>query len=177
MIIARDRLRSLDLTTLFVWFVFYSCIGWIYETIYCFATSGNLSNRGFLYGPLCPIYGVSILMMILLLTNRCSNLFTLFLSCAMVATVVEFMSSYWMEVIFDRRWWNYADMPFNINGRVCLGASVLFGLCGVLFVRFVHPAFNRFLYYNVSDTTIRKISRYILVLFIFDIAFSLRLSL
>ncbi len=177
MIIARNRMRSLDVTTLFIWFVLYSCIGWLYETIYCYVTSGNLTNRGFLYGPLCPIYGVSILLMVTFFTNRWNNLLTLFLSCSLIATVVEFISSYWMEKIFDRRWWNYADMPLNLNGRICLGASILFGLSGVLFVRFIHPAISRFLSYNVSDETIHKISRYILVLLLFDIAISLQISL
>ncbi len=176
MIIARERLRTLDLSTLFNWFIIYSCIGWIYETSYCYLTTGRLMNRGFLYGPLIPIYGLSILAMVVLFANRCRGIVSLFFSCALGATAIEYFSSYWMELVFNKRWWNYSNMMFNLNGRVCLGASILFGLCGILFVRLIHPAILRFLSY-FSTSTIRKANRVALTLFIFDLLLSFRRSL
>ena len=176
MLLVRERLRTIDLPMLFNWFVIYSCIGWIYETSYCYLTTGRLMNRGFLYGPLIPIYGLSILAMVVLFSNRCKSVFSLFLSCALVATALEYFSSYWMELVFQRRWWNYSKMMFNINGRVCLGASVLFGLCGVLFVRLIHPFMIRFLNY-LSDSVLRRASRVILTLFLLDVLLSFRRSL
>lgn len=174
--IVRERLRTLELPVLFNWFIIYSCIGWIYETSYCYLTTGRLMNRGFLYGPLIPIYGLSILAMVVLFANRCKSILSLFLSCALVATVLEYFSSYWMELVFQRRWWNYSKMMFNINGRVCLGASILFGLCGVLFVRFIHPLVLRSLNY-FSDSFLRRANRVILTLFMLDVLFSFRRSL
>lgn len=177
MIIARERQKALDISTLFNWFMIYSSIGWLYETTYCFLTTGRISNRGFLYGPYCPIYGLTILFMVILFSGRYKNIFTLFLSCALAATVLEYFTSYWMETVFDRRWWNYSDMFLNINGRVCMGASALFGLCGVIFVRYIHPAIVRYINRTFSDMFIRKINRVILLLFIIDILASFRRSL
>ena len=176
MIIARERIRTLELPTLFNWFIIYSCIGWLYETSYCYLTTGRLMNRGFLYGPLIPIYGLSILAMVALFANRYKSILSLFLSCSLAVTVIEYLSSYWMELVFQRRWWNYSKMAFNINGRVCLGASILFGLCGVLIVRVVHPNIVRFLQL-FSDNFLRKAHRIILTLFVLDILFSFRRSL
>ncbi len=176
MIIVRERLRTAELSVLFNWFIIYSCIGWLYETSYCYLTTGRLMNRGFLYGPLIPIYGLSIVAMIVLFANRCKTILSLFLSCAMVATALEYFSSYWMELVFQRRWWNYSKMMFNIDGRICLGATILFGLCGVLFVRFIHPMIIRYLN-NFSDTFLRKANRVILSLFVLDVLFSFKRSL
>lgn len=176
MIIARERLRTLELSTLFNWFIIYSFIGWIYETSYCYLTNGRLMNRGFLYGPLIPIYGLSILAMIVLFSNRCKSILSLFLSCALAATALEYFSSYWMELVFQRRWWNYSKMMFNLNGRVCLGASILFGICGVLFVRIIHPNLIKYLNY-LSDNLLRKANRVILTLFVLDVLFSFKRSL
>lgn len=177
MIIARERQKALDISTLFSWFIIYSSIGWLYETTYCFLTTGRLSNRGFLLGPYCPIYGLTILFAVVLFTGRFKNIFTLFLSCALAATVLEYVTSYWMEIVFNRRWWNYYDMFGNINGRVCLGASALFGLLGVLFVRYIHPAVVRYINRTFSDRFIRRINRIILLLFIIDILISFRINL
>jgi uncharacterized membrane protein len=176
MIIARERLRTLDLATLFNWFIIYSIIGWVYETAYCYLTNGRIMNRGFLYGPLIPIYGLSILAMIVLFTDRCRNVITLFLSCSLVATALEYFSSYWMELVFHRRWWNYYKMSYNLNGRICLGASILFGLCGILFVRIIHPAIVKFLA-GFSETFMRRANRLLLTLFIMDVLFSFHRSL
>lgn len=176
MIIARERIRTLELPTLFSWFIIYSFIGWIYETSYCYLTTGRLMSRGFLYGPLIPIYGLSILAMVVLFANRCRSILSLFLSCSLAVTVIEYFSSYWMELVFQRRWWNYSKMMFNINGRVCLGASILFGISGVLFVRIIHPGVVRLMNY-FSDNFLRKANRVVLTLFVLDILFSFRRSL
>jgi uncharacterized membrane protein len=177
MIAVKEKQRSLDLPTLFIWFIIYSFIGWVYETTYCFITNGRLSNRGFLFGPLCPIYGLSILVMILLCSGRCSNIFTLFLSCSLTVTLMEYITSFWMEALFNRRWWDYSDKLLNINGRVCLGASLLFGVCGVLIVRYIHPAIIRFLNKRFSESTLRYINLFIVILFIIDIMASFVVSL
>lgn len=177
MIIAREQRKVLDLSTLFSWFIIYSYIGWIYETTYCSVNAGKFVNRGFLYGPICPIYGVVILLMILLLTDRCKSTLSLFLSCGLVASGWEYMSSYIMETIFGRRWWNYSNKPFNINGRICLGAALLFGVSGVLIVRYLHPAVVRYLENNFTDRMIRKANKVIFAIFLCDVLASIRISI
>jgi uncharacterized membrane protein len=89
---------------------------------------------------------------------------------------LEYFSSYWMELVFQKRWWNYYMMKFNINGRICLEASLLFGVCGVLFVRYVHPFIVRFLN-NFSESFIRKANRVVLTIFLLDVALSFKRSL
>lgn len=177
MIIVREQPKTLDINMLFSWFIIYSVIGWAYETAYCLVTNGRYLSRGFLFGPLCPIYGLTIILMIVITTDRVKSILGLFMSCALIATVLEYISSYWMELVFDRRWWNYNDMFLNINGRVCLGATVLFGFSGVLFVRFIHPAIMRFISNKVSDLQLRYVNRTILILLLFDIVVSFKMNM
>ncbi|HWT27498.1 MAG TPA: putative ABC transporter permease [Mobilitalea sp.] len=177
MIITKEQRKAFDLSTLFIWFIIYSNIGWIYETLYCSIGVHKIVNRGFLYGPLCPIYGLSILTMILLLSGRCRSILTLFLSCAVISSVLEYISSLWMEYVFGRRWWDYSDQILNINGRVCLGAAVLFGACGVVVIRFLHPAIVRCINQNFSPATIKMVDKVILSVFLLDILVSFQMSL
>lgn len=177
MITAPARQRALDISTLFSWFIIYSYIGWVYETTYCSLNAGRFINRGFLYGPLCPIYGVAIILMILLFSRRCKSLMTLFLSCAVISTVLEYIVSMGMEYIYDNRWWDYSNRFMNINGRVCLEATVLFGVCGVLIVRFLHPAIEHFVQQNITPTNLKRINLIILAVFLFDNIVSIKMNL
>lgn len=147
MIIIQEKKRSLDVTVLLGWFFIYSFLGWIYETMYCSIKAGHFVNRGFLFGPFIPIYGLSIVVGILLFAERNFNKPTLFLACAFTATALEYLTSLWMELVFGKRWWNYSDEILNINGRVCLGAAVVFGLMGVLIIKYIHPLLIRFINY------------------------------
>ena len=176
MIKVREWVRSLDLSTLFRWFIIYSVIGWAYETLYTYITTGNFTNRGFLFGPLCPIYGLSLLVMILLCPDLNRSFLSLITRCAFAATLMEYITSSWMEYVFDKRWWDYSDMFMNINGRVCLGASLLFGVLGAGFIRYIHPALVS-ITELISNQAMRVIDRIILVLFLYDILLSFRINI
>ncbi|OZG62371.1 transporter [Bifidobacterium lemurum] len=126
------------LSHLFLWFLFYSFVGWVYETILVSSRERRFVNRGFLNGPLCPIYGTGAVMAVVLL-RHIDNAAVLFLVSALGASVLEYVTSWGMEKLFHARWWDYSRMRFNINGRVCLLGAVVFGLAGVLIVKFVHP--------------------------------------
>lgn len=169
-------IREQDLFAVFRRFIIYSMIGWLFETLYCFLTTGVLSNRGFLYGPLCPIYGLTILIMLLICSDKSINLVALFFICALAATAMEFITSIWLEKVFDRGWWNYSDMFMNINGRICLGASLLFGILGVVFVRIIHPTIEG-LTNRISDETMVIIERIVLIFFLYDIVLSIRVNI
>lgn len=171
MIILRERQKALDISLLFGWFIIYSYIGWVYETILCSLQAGRFINRGFLYGPLCPIYGLSVLMMIFI-SERCKNVFSLFLHCALVASLMEYVISLTLENLFGMRWWNYSDKFLNIDGRICLGASVLFGVCGTIIVKFLHPLLYRFINKNITEEIARKLVKVVLVLFVCDVLIS-----
>lgn len=117
--------------------VFYSVAGWVYESTYCTIVERKWANRGFLYGPVCPIYGVGVLAMMLAwgavsATGFVPKAWQVFLVSAAGSAVLEYLTSWVLEKLFHARWWDYANMPFNLNGRICLPASVLFGLGGLL---------------------------------------------
>ena len=120
-------------------FFIYSFIGWIIEEIDILIETKELTYRGFLVGPICPIYGFSSLIMVLLLSVFKDNIFFLFISSFIICTLVEYLTSLVMEKMFNVRWWDYSHMKFNINGRIALRNSIFFGIMGVLLVYFINP--------------------------------------
>ena len=126
--------------TAFLWLLIYSFIGWVYETILCSITGRKFVNRGFLNGPVCPIYGFGALLDLALLGNLHGHIVPLFFSAMVVTTTLEYLTSYVMEKLFHARWWDYSKHPFNLNGRVCLLGAVAFGAFSVLLIEVVHPA-------------------------------------
>lgn len=176
MIITKTQRKMIALSSLINWFIIYSFFGWIYETIYCSFTSGKFVNRGFLYGPFCPIYGITIVLMIIFVSDRCKSMLSMFIQCAIVSSTVEYISSYWMELVFGRRWWNYSDKILNLNGRVCIEAAVLFGIFGIIIIRFLHPMIVRFIERYVSEKMIRSFDKVVCILIFFDILISFKQS-
>lgn len=138
-----------------IYFFFYSLLGWIVESIYCSIGERKLINRGFLTGPICPIYGTGAVVMSLFLTpiKNLNIPFTvfgrnfsfvpilIFLVGLLLADTVEFFTSLIMEKLFHARWWDYSDKPFNIQGRICLQHSVYWGMASIVFMYLVHPFF------------------------------------
>ena len=127
----------MSLSAYVVWFSLASVAGWLYETTYCIIRTGGWERRGFLFGPLCPIYGTGVVAG-LLLFNRpevASGAFPawgVFLVSMVGSAILEYGVSVVLERLFGALWWDYSDMPLNINGRICLPASLLFGAAGVL---------------------------------------------
>lgn len=126
------------LEQLFLWFVGYSVAGWAYESALVSATSRRWVNRGFLNGPLCPIYGVGAVLGVVLLSGI-GNPLLVFLAAAAGASILEYVTSWGLERLFHARWWDYSSRRFNIQGRVCLLGAVVFGAAGVLIVKVIQP--------------------------------------
>ncbi len=121
----------------FAWFVIYSMVGWIWESTYCTIVEHRWQNRGFLYGPVCPIYGTGIVGVMLLWHHTLQNGHTLtwyqvFLTVMIGSAILEYTTHWALEKLFHAYWWDYSNMPLNLNGRICLPASVFFGLGGLL---------------------------------------------
>ena len=158
------------------YFFFYSFIGWFFESCYCSIRPKKWVNRGFLRGPICPIYGTGgLVMMICLLPLRhiTENLYInellIFIAGAILCDIVEFMTSYIMEKLFNARWWDYSNKKFNIQGRICLTHTFYWGTCSCLFVFILEPIMNLYLVGQVSETS-RNILTYIfLTVFAFDL--------
>ena len=125
-----------DLAELFLYFLAYSMFGWAFESICCLAIAKKPVSRGFLIGPWCPIYGLGGIVLWAFVDDLTLPPVLMWSAMVIICTVLEYLSSVILEKLFKIRWWDYSDMPFNLNGRVCLWASLLFGVIGwfVLFV-------------------------------------------
>lgn len=124
----------------YAFFVLYSFLGWICESTYVSIPKGYFVNRGFFYGPYIPIYGFGALIAVYILLPYVSNPIAVFLLGAILCTILEYVTSWIMEVLFHMRWWDYSNKKWNIKGRVCLLNTVLFGIMSTVVVYIVHPA-------------------------------------
>lgn len=127
------------LTRIFIFIIIYSFIGWFYESILRSISAKKIINSGFLNGPICPIYGVGAIVVILLFYQRIENIYILFFASMLVTSAVEYITSFLLEKIFHARWWDYSTYRFNINGRIFLLGSIAFGTFSVLEIKFIHP--------------------------------------
>lgn len=126
-------------------FFIYAVIGWCIEVAFAAVNRGGFVNRGFLNGPYCPIYGCGMLIVALILNPVKDSLLSLFFGSFILTTVLEYVTGWLLEKMFGNKWWDYSDMPFNIQGYVCLKFSILWGLGGVFIMRLVHPFILRFI--------------------------------
>ena len=119
-----------------VCFAFFGLLGWVFESTYCSLVEKRWCNRGFLFGPVCPIYGAGAVAAILVFGGPGASAaqlpwWAVFLACAVGASCIEWVTSVVLEQLFGTVWWDYSDMPLNLRGRVCVPAAALFGLCGL----------------------------------------------
>ena len=130
----------------FLIFIMFSVVGWISEVLYVgIFHEHKFVNRGFLYGPLCPVYGCGGVVILILPPFLYETWIPLFFASMILCTIVEYFVSWVMEKLFHARWWDYSHYKFNIKGRVCLLNSVLFGFLGLGVIRFVYPHMLNFL--------------------------------
>ncbi|MEE1228476.1 MAG: hypothetical protein U0K57_05855 [Lachnospiraceae bacterium] len=128
-----------------VLFTVYSFFGWIFECTYCTFKTNRWENRGFLFGPIIPIYGFGAIAasivfgLIPQVKTAGLNLWQIFLVCAVGSAILEYITSFLLEKIFHAVWWDYSNMPLNLNGRICLPATCGFGAAGVLIVKYLIP--------------------------------------
>jgi len=128
-----------NLEIYFMMFFVYSVAGWIMECTLGVIEKHKFVNRGFLIGPYCPIYGIGVVGVSLLLSRFSGNIILLFILSTLICGSLEYFTSYIMEKIFKARWWDYSKNKFNINGRVCLETLIPFGILSVLVIKFVNP--------------------------------------
>lgn len=160
-----------------LYFFFYSLLGWIAETIYCSVAAKKFINRGFLTGPMCPIYGTGAVVMTVALTPLKAYPVLVFLVGIVLCDIVEFLTSYVMEKLFHARWWDYSDRWLNIQGRICFRHSMYWGIASVAFLYFIHPNVGEELFSSLPAKYIYIIVAFILVIFAFDLANAVRKAL
>lgn len=123
----------------FLLFMIYSIGGWCIEEVNCSIIEKKIVDRGFLIGPVCPIYGFGGLAMTFFLTKFINSPVTLFCMCVIVCAVIEYFTSYIMEKVFNARWWDYSREKLNLNGRICLKTLIPFGLFGLILIYLLNP--------------------------------------
>ena len=122
-----------------VYFVLFAILGYILEVIYAAVVLGKFVNRGFLGGPWCPIYGFGVLVVAMILKPISGSLLVTFIGSFIVTTLIEYLAGFILERIFNQKWWDYSDIPFNLNGYVCLKFSLIWAVGCTFVVKLVFP--------------------------------------
>lgn len=127
-----------------LWYFFiYAVIGWVVEVLFSAYCGHGFVNRGFFYGPMCCIYGYTILSMVLLMNNFKHNLFILYIGCALIASFSELFVGWFSYTILGTHLWDYSDQPFHLGGHICLTFCLIWGVLGSVVVLFIHPLVKR----------------------------------
>jgi len=167
-------MNLINIEHLFILFLLYSSLGWLIETIGDFIKNKKFINRGFLLGPYCPIYGVGVVLITLLLSRYTNDFVALFFLSTIICGFLEYFTSYIMEKLYKTRWWDYSNMKFNINGRICLETLILFGVAGILILHFSNPFFLKILN-NLPNIVSHSLSGFLFLFFIIDCVISLNI--
>lgn len=153
-------------------FTVYSFLGWLAETVFCMFRDKCYVNRGFLQGPLCPIYGVGAILVLLLAEPLQAYPWAVFAASVLIATALEYFAGWLLEAIFGLRWWDYSGRRLQIRGRVSLVTSLMFGGMGTALIYLLQPLFDRLLPF-ISSGTQRTIGAIVLFLMLRDFLNSL----
>ena len=121
----------------------YSFLGWCVEVVFHTVNYGEFSNRGFVGGPVCTIYGVGFTGVTILLSPFRDNVFVLFPVSVVLATALEFITGWVLEKVFHEKWWDYSKQPFNLKGYICLKFSIIWGLACTGTLMIVHPLIEK----------------------------------
>ncbi len=143
-------------------------MGWLVECIFCTIDDKKLVyDRGFLLGPYCPIYGWGALYMYFFLGKYQNDPLVLFIMAMVGTSILEYITSFFMEKLFRARWWDYSNRKFNIEGRVCLLNSILFGILGLAFTYLIHPAYLGFIH-KIPESVLIILSILLFVVYLVD---------
>lgn len=130
---------TLTLYEAFAYFFCYSFLGWVTEVAFHAVTQGKFVNRGFLNGPVCPIYGTGMVAVLLILGENISRAWLVFLVGVGLPTLIELITGWVLERFFHNKWWDYSSRRFNLKGYICLEFSILWGVAVLFAVEVVHP--------------------------------------
>lgn len=163
-------IMGISIWRMLAYFIIYSIVGYIIETLFGFITKGVIESRqSFLYGPFCGIYGLGAVIMIPLLQHFKKNNYTLFLGGFIIGSIVEYVISLIGEFIFHIKWWDYSDMAFNIDGRICIAFSFFWGILAIYLMSHFNPIIDKFIDKIKQKVSIKilKITCISIILFLF----------
>ena len=159
---------GISIWDLLAYFIIYSIAGYIIETLFALVRYGVLESRqSFLYGPFCSIYGVGAVIMILFLQYFKRNSITLFIGGFIIGSITEYFLSLIGELILHVKWWDYSNMPLNINGRICFYYSIFWGILAIFLMRTIHPKVRTIMAYILKKSSIKFAKTFILAITIF----------
>lgn len=158
---------NISITQYFLLFIIYSFCGWLLEVTCKLIEYKRFINRGFLIGPYCPIYGWGAVAITFLLYKYSYDPLILFMMTIVTCAILEYLTSLVMEKLFKARWWDYSKYKYNLNGRICLQNSLLFGVLGVVLIKFINPHVFNFIC-SLSPKLINILFYSVLTIYICD---------
>ena len=151
-------IMGLSVWRIMAYFVIYSVVGYIIETIFGIITKGVWESRqSFLYGPFCAIYGLGASIMIMFLHKYSKNYTRLFIGGFIVGSIVEYLVSWIGESLLGVKWWDYSDMPLNINGRICVYFSIFWGFLALYLIASFNPRIDRLINWIKSKLSVKAL--------------------
>ena len=140
-----ENKKQVTVHQLFWYFLIFSILGLVIETLYCYFTMGILESRkGFIWGPFCPVYGVCGAILIYILDKmNLKNIIKLFIAGFIIGSIGEYILSYILESIYGIRFWNYEYLQYNLNGRISLIFSIYWGILAIILIKFVKPLIDK----------------------------------
>ena len=161
-------INGISIWRILAYFIIYSVLGYIIETIYGMITKGVWESRqSFLYGPFCGIYGLGAVVMIICLHKFPRKFNTLFIGGFIVGSIVEYVVSFVGEMLLGVKWWDYSNMPLNINGRICVYFSVFWGFLGIYLIASLNPKVDKIIDWIKSKfKTYKGLKTFVMTVFI-----------
>lgn len=163
----RLMINGISIWRILAYFIIYSVAGYIIETIYGMITKGVWESRqSFLYGPFCGIYGLGAVVMILCLHKFPKKYNILFIGGFIVGSIVEYLISLFGEVVLGVKWWDYSNMPLNLNGRICVYFSVFWGFLGIYLIASLNPKVDRLInWIKLKLKTQKALKAFVVIVF------------
>lgn len=160
---------------LILYFFIFSFTGWLLETAYCYSQIGSYIKRGFLYGPICPIYGFGALILIVFLSKYKKKSFKLFITAAVVCSIFEYFVGYILDAVFSLKWWDYTSEFLNLNGRISILFSFSWGIIAIIFINHAFPFIEKYLSCILNKLSLKRqylLSFTLIFLLLTDLIFS-----
>ena len=150
-----------DFQKIILYFTIYAFIGWIAEEIFCLIYTHEFTKRGFLFGPICPIYGYGAIILIIFFKDYKKKPIIVF-------TIFEYITEFFLQALFGLRWWDYTGQFLNLNGRVTLSFSVVWGIFALIFINIIQPIVTKTVgkLLNKIPVKIQKLSTVVIILLI-----------
>lgn len=158
--------EKITIHQIFWYFLIFSILGLIIETVYCYFTVGVWESRkGLIWGPFCPVYGVSAAILLLFLNQyKEKNALFLFVYGFIVGSIAEYLLSFGLESIYGMRFWDYGYAKLNLNGRICIQFSFYWGILSIVLVKLIQPLIDKGI--NKIKPNIRNILEIIIFTFL-----------